>query len=327
MSNSVPVVLSCNEFFVPYMSVMLASLVEHASAQNSYEIIVFHAGISQVLQDELFQQIKQYKNFSIRLLDVREQIKGFSFYTENRNSLTEETYYRLLAPYLLAEYEKAIYMDGDMVVLADVAKLHEIDLGSYLIGAVRDYCGLAEMYDANSYRRAYMESILNEENLDNYYVAGLLVMNLKQFRECFTMRELLEMATSREWEFHDQDVLNVLTQGRTLILDSRWNVLQNYGKHQLLPNLIYDEWKRSIQDPWIIHYGGHLKPWLFPRVPRAKYFWHYAVKTHFYNDIKHRKREEWRKNSLYRKKYLKQLFFPLGGRARKLISYLRRQFL
>ena len=316
----VPVIFASNEFFVPYLSVMLASIMDHAS----YEIIILHEGISGEYEQKLFDQIATKENFSLRMLDVTNFVKNADFYTDNRQDLTKETYFRLLAPYLLSEYDQALYVDGDMIALSDIAILSKIDLGDLLIAGVRDYCGIAEAYDQGSDRRRYMLDEIGIKNPDNYYIAGLLLMNLRQMRKEFSQEQLMSFALSRNWRFHDQDILNVLTQGRTLILDARWNVLQDYGKHHLLPKWLYQQWSDSLSDPWIIHYGGHLKPWKFPRVPRSKFFWVYAKQTPFYQEIKQRRIAEWLKGQEYRKKFFMQLFFPIGSKSRKSLGKLRR---
>lgn len=324
VSTHIPLIFSSNDYFVPYMSVMLASVMTHASDEYFYEIILLHSGISEKNISNLKKQISTKKNFSFRLLNVSAQIQGCDFYTENKAFLTAETYYRLLAPFLLEEYDWAIYLDGDMVAMTDVAALAEVEVGQALVAAVRDFCGLTEVYDPELSRRSYMEQTLGIQRCDDYYIAGLLVMNLRAFRQEFSMEQMLELALSRKWECHDQDILNSLTQGRTKLLDARWNVLQDYGKHHLLPKELYQEWYFSLRNPHVIHYGGGMKPWRFPRVPRADCFWRYAKMSPFYEEIKTRQKQEWKENPRYRLKYCLQLLFPVGGRMRDGIKRITR---
>ena len=49
-----------------------------------------------------------------------------------------ETYYRLLAPSLLPNVEKAIYLDSDLVVCGDLAELFDVDVTGHLLAATRD---------------------------------------------------------------------------------------------------------------------------------------------------------------------------------------------
>lgn len=324
MGREIPLIFSANDYFVPYLSVMLASILAHSSPEYSYRVILLHRDISEKSTVLLEKQLSEKKNFSLRLLDISQEVERYKLYTANRMFFSEEAYYRLIAPFLLPEYEKAVYMDGDMVALRDVAELFEVDLKGCLIGAVRDFCGLSDIFDPQSDRRSYMTDILGLKSCEDYYISGLLVMDLKGFRECFSLTGMMELASSQEWRFHDQDILNILSEGRTLLLDARWNVLQDYGKHKLMPAPLYREWKDSFRTPWIIHFGGDSKPWRFPRVPRARYFWCYAKQSPFYEEIKGRQKREMEENGLYRLKYYLQIPFPLGSRSRRLVKTLTR---
>lgn len=312
----VPLIFSANNGFVPYLSVLLESIMDRANAADQYEIILLHSGVDKDNQSIIRTQLKKKENFSFRSINVSNEVATQTFYTKNRIFFTQEAYYRLLAPYLLPEYEKAIYLDGDMIALVDVAQLMMIDLKDHLVAAVRDFCGISDAYDPKSDRRKHMEKTLCLRNFEEYFISGLMVMNLERFRRDFSQNQILQMATSREWRYHDQDLLNQLCEGNTLLLDARWNVLQDYGAHRFMPDRLYKEWKDSSKDPWIIHYGGDAKPWRYPRVKKAKYFWRYARKSPYYRKIKMIRKEEWRNNPIYRTKYMVQFLFPMGSQVR-----------
>jgi len=320
MDKCVPLIFAANDDFVPYMSVMIQSIMENASPSKNYEIILLHRDIKPETTDNLRKQITAKNNFSLRIINVSKEVKGYSFYTGNSDVLTEETYYRLLVPFLLPEYSKAIYMDGDMVTLVDVANLMDIELKNNLIGAVRDYGSLSDSFYSESDRREYMECELGLKNFRDYFIAGLLILNLEQFRKEYTAEYLMSFAVSKQWRFHDQDILNVLAKERTVLIDSRWNVFQDYGTHRLMPDDLYEEWASSEKDPWIIHYAGDAKPWKMPRVPRAKFFWEYAERSPFIDTINGRLKNNLKVNRIYRLKYYLQYLFPMGSRSRAIVK-------
>lgn len=320
MNEKVLLIFSTNDYFVPYMSVMIDSILRHSTQEKFYEIIVLHSEIKKENQDKLAKQVETHQNFALSLLDVSVHIAGCKFYTDNREFFEKEAYYRLLTPWLLSEYDRAIYLDGDMIAMTDISALMDIDMEGNLIAAVRDFCGLAECYCPKSDRASYMKQMLRLDDYNDYYNSGLLLLNLKELRKAFSLDQVLSLASSKQWEFHDQDILNVLTQGRTKMLDPRWNVIQNYGRHHFLPPWLRQEWEQSCKAPYIIHYGGHLKPWMFKRVSHSRLFWAYARKNLFYEEITLRKRELWKKSKAYRRKYMQQLIFPLGHPVRRVIS-------
>ena len=299
---------------------MITSIMNFADDKNEYEIIILHSSISLDNQKILTEHILQKNNFSVRFIDVTEYIANHSLYTENRDFFTAEAYYRLLAPYLLPEYDKAIYMDGDMVALTDVAELFDIDIENYMIAAVRDYCGISDSYNPDSDRKVYMEKELKLKNFENYYISGLLVLNLKMFREKIELKEMMQLASSRNWRCHDQDILNIITENKTMLLNAKWNVLQDYGTHHFMPDNLYREWKESYMEPYIVHFGGDAKPWRYPRVKKSNFFWDFAKETPYLFEIKHRTKEELKNNKLYRIKYMVQFLFPLGSKSRVVVK-------
>lgn len=302
--------------FVPYLSVMLASVLAHAKDGKRYDLHILGTGIRPEYQKMLQQQVKEDRRFSLEFVDVTAQLAGRQFYTESRKDLNQSTYYRLLIPYLYPEMDRAVYLDGDMVALTDIARLDRVKLGDHLLAAVRDYQGIANVYREETDERQYIEGEIGILEPDELIIAGLLVLNLEQFRKHWTMEELLNFAGSREWRHHDQDILNVLSEGNKVLLDARWNILPDVGLYCRLPEHLYREWKKGAAAPYVVHFGGDRKPWKYPNIPYADLFWKYAEDSPFRKDILDRRRREFLHSGTFRKIWLEQLIVPLGSRRR-----------
>lgn len=311
---------SVDEGFVPYLSVMIASMMAHASEGNRYELHILEQELNPDYQRMLLRQIGGDSRFSLDFVDVGEYLSGRSFYTESRKDLNQSTYYRLLIPYLYPEMDRAVYLDGDMVALRDIARLDRVELGENLLAAVRDYQGIANFYREETDERDYIENVIGIKDPDELIIAGLLVMNLKEFRKRWALEELLDMASSREWRHHDQDILNVLSAGNKVLLDARWNILPDIGTYRRMPGWLYEEWKKGAERPFVVHFGGSLKPWKYPNVPYAALFWKYAKKSPFYKEILARRRGGLLHSSAFRRTFLEQLAVPVGSRRRAVIS-------
>jgi hypothetical protein len=93
----------------------------------------------------------------------------------------------------------------------------------------------------------FLSEVVGLADYKSYFNAGVLVMDLKSFRNTGLVdaaEEFLEQRKS-ETAFVDQDALNHVIDGAFVRLDPRWNVLAALGH----------------SDPWIIHYAGPSKPW------------------------------------------------------------------
>jgi len=281
----IPIVFSCNEAFVPYTSAMLQSIMEHSNAEKEYAIFLLYSEIKDGTKQKLQLQVSKYQNFKISFLDINEHFDKFDFYTTSFYS--REVYFRLIIPWLLPQYEKIIYLDGDMIANIDVAELLDMDMGSNCLMASRASC----CFTKRSLKHSSKWGLL--KNPENYFCSGLLVFDTEKFRELISMQDLLKFASSRKWSTVDQDVLNVVCYGKTQLLDSSWNFLAgHYSKERLmnLPKQWRADFENAKQEPKIIHftcgefYRG--KPDKSPfYILYAEYFWKYAAKTPFIEDI------------------------------------------
>lgn len=286
------IAFAANEEYCPYLSVMLRSVIDVAKKDKFYDIIILHRDISSSVQQRMEDMAAGCENFSVRFCDVSSLVAGFDFYTGGKEGFSIDAYLRFLIPFVLSEnYDKALYLDGDMIARVDISPLLETDLEGYLLASTRDMGGIADYYYPSGSIKAYRDKVLHISNPDNYFISGMLVMNLFLFREEFTLEGLLKMAASRNWRQHDQDVLNVLCDKKTKILHASWDVLKPY-KPDYLPPMLRQELEESVAMPKIIHFGGDEKPWKNTLSPWMDIFWETAVRTPFYKEIIYRILEE-----------------------------------
>ena len=283
------IVFCANDYYCPYLSVMLYSVLEHASPSRNYDIIILHRDITPENQNILRQMGAEYDNVSIRFLNVGSLICGYSLYTGGKRDFSIDAYLRLLIPDVLdSAYHKALYLDADMLALTDVGELLDTELDGYLLASSRDLSGLATYYGPRDDLKKYRDSILHLSQPNDYFIDGMMVLNLDAFRKSYTSNELLRLAASRDWLQHDQDVLNLICDGgKAKMLHASWDVMKPY-RPDLLPEPCRVELAEAIKDPKIIHFGGVRKPWKNLDSPWTDLFWDTAVKTHCYKEIIYR---------------------------------------
>lgn len=280
------IVLATNDSFVPCMSVMLQSIYENSKPQNKYDIIILHRDVSELSQTILQKVIGDKTDYiSLRFLNVSNYIKRRYFYTGNKTHFTAESYYRLLIPWILDDaYKFALYVDGDMIVRRDLYDLFLEPIGDNMIAAVKDYWGICNCYIPGDPRREYRES-LGLTDIDHYIIAATLMMQLSKFREAYTLKEVLNLAVSKRWRQHDQDIINVMCQGKIHYYSPAWGYLTDYGNNKYLPQYLQDELAEVEHDPIVIHYAGGRKPWNHNYSQFGMEFWKYAEKTPYFEEL------------------------------------------
>lgn len=287
--KSVPIVITPHKGFIPCMGVLLQSIMENSNDKNFYDIIVIHSEIPADVQEKYEKMFQTKNNFSIRFYNVSDYILRYNFFKKqvSRKSLYITTFYRLLIPELLCNYIKVIYLDADIVVNVDVASMMDFDISNVMLGAVRDVGGNGDYYAADGIVKEYRDKVLKLKNPDNYFNAGVLIVNIKAFNEKFSAEQWWKLIESNNWRSKDQDILNMVCSENTLLLPCTWNYVTTYGENSAKYMLPEDREERKEVEakPNIIHYVGNIRPWNYCTTPYFDVFWKYAKKCPFYEEI------------------------------------------
>lgn len=296
--GNIAVVLAANNFYVPYVSTLIHSIAENASSVHTYDINIFHQDITPDSMRLLTSDFAGKKNINIRFCDMSSRASEYSSLFTKWH-FTVETYFRLFIQDVMTGYDKVLYLDGDMIVKHDIAKLYKEDIDGYLLAACRDV-DMMGIYNSNILegdnvidpkRKNYIDNVLKLKQPFDYFQAGVILFNLKEMRKSFSPQEALKFAASKQWEYLDQDVLNYFAQGKVKYLDLSWNVLYDW-EFVRIKNVIskapldaYLAYMESRKNPKIIHYGGTIKPWQRPDADFADSYWRVAKTSVFYELI------------------------------------------
>ena len=282
--NEVSVVMAVNASFIPILSVCLHSVREHVRKDRTYTIYVLHQDISEIKRKRLSMELER-DNFEIVFIDVSARVAGYRL--RGKNHISSETYYRFLIMDIFAKQEKVLYLDCDVIVRHDLADLFLFDIGEKWIGAVPDLDFIGQCSGANPDTMSYADRVLKMDNPLSYFQAGVLIFNVPQLRRHLKVKKLLNMAQDPKYMYSDQDILNILCEGKKCTLPIKWNVLTNCGDRiskviSHAPKHFLKEYEEARKDPWIIHYAGADKPWKNPDGDYAEEFWRIARKSDYY---------------------------------------------
>lgn len=282
------VIVSTNDKYIPYLSVLITSIKMNMQATSKVEIVVLYDEISDEKQRKLLQ-IMENTRIDIRFLNVHEKISGYELFvtgTGNRSYLSKEAYFRLLVPQLLPEYDKALYLDCDIVVCNGWDAVFDIELSDKILAGIPDLWGNWECYDKRSELYRYRKQELGLTNPLEYFNSGVMLLNLEVMRTLFQEGELIKLAASRNWQKHDQDVLNYISTGNKLLLDYTWNLIECPSKKawNSVPNEQQEDYQKCCTTPKIIHYASR-KPWIVKGVAREQVFWKAASSSPFFDEL------------------------------------------
>ncbi len=266
MSNNkaISIVCATDSNYVPHLAVMLASLAAHNPSER-FDVFVLHDGVAPKLQAKVNEA-----SAAIKLVWIPVQSEKLES-LEGQLHISRATYLRLwLADLLPVDLDRVLYLDVDIVITGPVKALWDLELGSCICAAVRDF-GV----DQNAFVQKW-----TLEGSGQYFNAGVILFDLKSLRR----EHIIDRAWSalsdpdRHCDWADQDALNIALWGKCLPLSGNWNYQRQF---------LYEDEKIWREQGWlgfpsIVHFTESFKPWVKGEWhPCAWLYFKYLSKTPF----------------------------------------------
>jgi lipopolysaccharide biosynthesis glycosyltransferase len=243
-----PIACAINSDYALPLLVMLTSLKEYLRSGYRPLLYLAHQGVNDTLLGAISQLIEMCP-----LGPSPENVAAIPRHAH----FPRVAAYPLLLPELLPEtLDRILFLDADLLVLDDLAKLWEISIGERVLGAVPDgaipLCG--------SPRGVTKRGELGIPDDALYFNCGVMLIRLDQWRR----REVTRRAygylqnAGRQLDFLHQEALNAILWDDWLPLESRWNLLGS------LAGRPYERSGSGWQDPGVVHFAGRFKPWRAP---------------------------------------------------------------
>lgn len=266
----VPVFFATDDNYAPFLAVTFKSILDNASKDFSYKFYVLTTNLSSNYE----KRIKEFESEDVKIefIFLKETIEKIKAKFHLRDYYSIETYYRFFIANMFPQYDKVLYCDCDVIVLGDIAELYNHNIDNYLVGA----CPEEVMTEVKIFGD-YVEQALDVD-CEKYFNAGVMLMNLKAFREEKIEEKFFEMLPKYTFRVtQDEDYLNVLCKGKVKLFHLGWN------------KTAFKNDKFNDKDLKLIHYKIHWKPWHYDGVLYENHFWDYAKQTSFYEEILNKK--------------------------------------
>ena len=152
-----------------------------------------------------------------------------------------------------ATKERVRYLDTDTLIANSILPLFSLDMKGKAVGAVNE-----NILDSIRYARR-----LNYDENKGYFNAGVLLIELKQWRETNVMKQSIDYCVKNieHLSLFDQDALNVIFQDNKCELPLCYNIIPaNLNSDYYYTPEHLDEIKEAVYRPVIIHYAASA-PW------------------------------------------------------------------
>lgn len=287
------VVLAADDNFAMPLAATVRSALDNLAPDRTLRIYMLDGGILDATKERLLRSWPEGR-YQIEWLRVDASVLSGLPVSGHINLVS---YYRILIPLLLpTDVQRVIYLDADLIVRADLARLWDLNLSGRLCLAAQDcsapyldssqalanyqLCGplLGSAQPVPNFRE------LGLEREAAYFNAGVLLIDLAAWRNVDLSRQSLACLEQNRQHvlFWDQYALNVVLAGSWGQLDVRWN----QGWHVFT----YPTWEQSPfdrqtfeqlrNDPYIVHFTTRSKPWRpLCRHPFRSEFFKYVDRT------------------------------------------------
>lgn len=243
------IILAADDNYAVPCFVTIASILSNNNPQD-YTIHILTGGFNESNMDT-FQQLKvQFEGSTIEVTKIDSSILKDAIVSER---FPISNFFRLLVPELFS-FDKALYLDCDIIVTADISALWDIDMTNTACCMVEDQA--CEDITLHNRIRVFTP----------YYNAGVLLMNLNYWRENGISNLLLEYMRDypERCLYPDQDAINAKLEERIKPLDYCYNVQERWYEPREFWLMHYNKWdmiEKAKANPAIIHYTGGNKPW------------------------------------------------------------------
>lgn len=254
------VTLADQDFALP-LAVLVRSIFDHLAEGARVALTVIDGGIEPDTKARLEESWRQDR-LGLEISWRPPEVEGVELPVMGR--IPALTYARLNAPALLPkECERAIVLDADQLVLTDLARLAAEPFGGAQVLAPRD---------------PFIPFVSSPNGLENfaalqlaadapYYAGALMVVDVAAWRANRTSELALAYVKKHggSLQTHDQDAVNAVLAGGFAELDARYQVQPRVLalSPKVTPHLDDAARRRLLSDPWIVHFSGRLKPWMY----------------------------------------------------------------
>ena len=304
---NIPIFLASDENYAPFLCTTLFSILKHT--ESFIEFYVLDGGIENKSKILIEQSLSQFKNYSIKYLNMAEfDLERFP----NIRHYSLNTFSRYFIPQLTPHLEKVIYIDVDVIVNGDISELYNIDLEDKALAAVPE----------NFYRKngEYVKENIKPEfkNTINYFNAGVMLLNIKQFVENNYSDELIQMTIELfdKLSCPDQDIFNILFENNHKLIDYKFNYMPDF--YEAYKKIIDSENVDKLDNNAIVYHYTCGKPWKIKNIRKSGLFWNIANKTQFKDRIK----KLLCKNNCFYKHFYERIFSIKNKDCQKIITIL-----
>ena len=194
------VVLTTSNEYTCSCFVTIASLIKSSSENNHYKInILIGSEFLPQNQALLSRVVQGSPNFEISFIDMDERYPNCAVEFHIDGYINRNTYFRYYIPELFSDASLVLYLDSDLVICDDIAKLFAFDIGDHWLASCKNVSCIYN-YTMNNklkngeFYRTYYEK-LGITDISTYSQTGLVLFNIPELKKHAVMQRWIKHST------------------------------------------------------------------------------------------------------------------------------------
>lgn len=254
------IVYASNDLYAKHLAVSMYSLFDHNQESEEIHVHLLSVNISSKSQKYLTDIAEQFGR-TVHIYPLDNINERFDFEFDTRGFDVSALSRLFIASILSKTVSKVIYLDCDTVVTDSLLPIWQEDLGDCLVGAVIEPTVPLQI-----------KQQIDLAKHDKYFNSGVLVIDLKKWRQENTEETLLRYYQSKGGNLFacDQDTINGALKGCIKPLAPRYNFFTNYKyfRYGQLVRMVPEykifskqEFADAKRYPALLHFLGDERPW------------------------------------------------------------------
>ena len=259
------VLISDDGYAVP-TGVAITSLLCNKKPETRYEITVLGRSLSE-------ENVRMLSALSPDITVLPCDVTRVGAYFNSHLYVSDAALLKFDIPQLLPQYDKVLYLDGDILVLGDLTALFETNLGERYAAVAKDLLGTHFDFHKRT-------------GVSSYFNSGVLLLNTRKLREDEITARLFETKANETWNMlMDQDTFNVTFAENVVWLHPRYNLMyaNNFSsgwemsKMASFYGVSEREMIETMKAPVIQHLSSQKKPWNTPLAEKYLDYQEYRI--------------------------------------------------
>ncbi|WP_034445748.1 DUF4422 domain-containing protein [Butyrivibrio sp. AE2032] len=293
-NNNIPIAFAVSDINAHKVAATMQSIIENCKIGNNLDFILLYSGNNvdkwrnHLLAQELSALVSMgngHENVSVRAYNPKNEIGRLEL-RKHVNVKHKERYYALMLPFILKEYDRAIYISDTMLCKKDLGELMGHSGGAVLATYDLNYVAMV-----NGYIQGYGEKMASRLGIQDPYAcfsSDIIAYDLEEARREYSLDKVVDKLlekTNYDSQLTTTEAFNLVYEGGIKPVSQGYNAfLPLEPDYYAITEYIPEEYDKGAEDPILVNLRGMHQVIRDSKLLVVKEYLSCAKRTPFYEE-------------------------------------------